>query len=413
MKNISGKVLVLILAVVLGTGFAGGVFFERSNGAAGNPVKILLNKDLGQPDYVDFSLFWDSWNSLHNKYVDQNALDTQKLLYGAIQGMVDSVGDPYTVFFEPPQSKKFQEEISGSFGGIGIEIGKREGTLTIIAPIKDTPAYKAGLQAGDKIVKIDGKTTADLSIEEAVNLIRGKRGTPVILTVTSNGANAREVKIIRDTIKIPTVEWQMLESNGKKVAYLQLFTFNQNVDSEFKKAAQEILNSEAERLIIDLRNNPGGLLDSAVNIAGWFLDKDQIVTVEAFGNGSKNEFKSSGNGSLEIYSTAIIINGGSASASEILAGALRDNKGIKLVGEKTFGKGSVQELQKFKDGSSLKITIAKWLTPSGTSISDKGIEPDIKLLLPKEEIEKEKLDFKLGEPGKDPQLDKAIDLLTK
>lgn len=413
MKNISGRVLVLILAVVLGTGFAGGVFFERSNGSAGNPVKILLNKDLGQPNYVDFSLFWDSWNSLHNKYVDQNALDTQKLLYGAIQGMVDSVGDPYTVFFEPPQSKKFQEEISGSFGGIGIEIGKREGTLTIIAPIKDTPAYKAGLQAGDKIVKIDGKTTADLSIEEAVNLIRGKRGTPVILTVTSNGANAREVKIIRDTIKIPTVEWQMLESNGRKIAYVQLFTFNQNVDSEFKKAAQEILNSEAERLIIDLRNNPGGLLDSAVNIAGWFLDKDQIVTVEAFGNGSKNEFKSSGNGSLEIYPTAIIINGGSASASEILAGALRDNKGIKLVGEKTFGKGSVQELQKFKDGSSLKITIAKWLTPSGTSISDKGIEPDIKLLLPKEEIEKEKLDFKLGEPGKDPQLDKAIDLLTK
>ncbi|MEK7603707.1 MAG: S41 family peptidase [Patescibacteria group bacterium] len=413
MKNISVKVLILILAIVMGTGFAGGVFFERSNGAAGNPVKILLNKDLGQPDSVDFSLFWDSWNSLHNKYVDQNALDTQKLLYGAIQGMVDSVGDPYTVFFEPPQSKKFQEEISGSFGGIGIEIGKREGILTIIAPIKNTPAYKAGLQAGDKIMEIDGKTTSDLSIEEAVNLIRGKRGMPVVLTVTSNGADAREVKIIRDTIKIPTVEWQMLESNGKKVAYLQLFTFNQNIDSEFKKAAQEILNSEAERLIIDLRNNPGGLLDSAVNIAGWFLDKDQIVTVEAFGNGSKNEFKSSGNGSLKIYPTAIIINGGSASASEILAGALRDNKGIKLVGEKTFGKGSVQELEKFKDGSSLKITIAKWLTPSGTSISDKGIEPDIKVLLPKEEIEKGKLDFKLGEPGKDPQLDKAIDLLTK
>ena len=414
MKNLSGKILILLLILVLGTGFAGGVFFERSNGAATNPIKILINKDLGQPDYVDFSLFWDTWNSLHNKYVDQNALDTQKLLYGAIQGMVDSVGDPYTVFFKPPQSKKFQEEISGSFGGIGIEIGKREEILTVIAPIKNTPAYKAGIKAGDKIMQIDGKTTADLSIEEAVDLIRGKRGTPVILTITSNGAaNTKDVEIIRDTIKIPTVEWQMLESNGKKVAYLQLFTFNQNVDSEFKTAAQEILNSKAERLIIDLRNNPGGLLDSAVNIAGWFLDKDQIVTVEAFRDGSRNEFKSDGNGSLKIYTTAIIINGGSASASEILAGALRDNRGVKLVGEKTFGKGSVQELEKFKDGSSLKITIAKWLTPSGISISDKGIEPDTEVLLPKKEIEKGEFDFKAGEPGKDPQLDKTIDLLTK
>src|SRR3990167_370529 len=280
MPSVSKKIFITLLIGVLGTGFTGGIFFERSNDADFDPVKILVNKDLGQPDYVDFSLFWDTWNSLHNKYVDQNALDTQKLLYGAIQGMVDSVGDPYTVFFKPPQSKKFQEEISGSFGGIGIEIGKREEILTVIAPIKNTPAYKAGLKAGDKIIQIDGKTTADLSIEEAV-------------------------EIIRDIIKIPTVEWQMLESNGKKFAYLQLFTFNQNVDSEFKKAAQEILNSEAERLIIDLRNNPGGLLDSAVNIAGWFLDKDQVVTIEAFRDGSQNEFKSNGNGSLKIYATVV------------------------------------------------------------------------------------------------------------
>ena len=411
MPNISRKIFITLLIGVLGVGFLGGIFFERSNEVEFNPVKILLNKDLGQPDYVDFSLFWDTWNSLHNKYVDEEKLDTKKLLYGAIQGMVDSIGDPYTVFFEPPESKKFQEEISGSFGGVGIEIGKREGVLTVIAPIKDTPAYKAGLKAGDKILRVDNAPTADLSIEEVVNLIRGKRGTPVVLTISSNGADTRDVEIIRDTIKIPTIEWTMLESEGKKVAYLQIFTFNQNVDSEFQKAAQEILKSEAERLIVDFRNNPGGLLDSAINIAGWFLDKDQIVTVEAFRDGSRNEFRSKGNGSLKVYPTVLLINGGSASASEIVAGALHDNKGVRLVGEKTFGKGSVQELEKFKDGSSLKVTVAKWLTPNGISISDTGIEPDVKAELPEKEIEKGEFEFELGTPGKDPQLDKALEII--
>ncbi|MBI4160500.1 MAG: hypothetical protein HY506_01175 [Candidatus Yanofskybacteria bacterium] len=189
-----------------------------------------------------------------------------------------------------------------------------------------------------------------------------------------------------------------------------MFTFNQNIDSEFQKAAQEILKSEAQGLILDLRNNPGGLLDSAINIAGWFLDKDQIVTVEAFRDGSKNEFRSSGNASLKVYSTVILINGGSASASEILAGALHDNRGVKLIGEKTFGKGSVQELEKFKDGSSLKVTVAKWLTPSGISISDKGIEANVKVEWPKEEDPNEPK-FELGTPGKDPQLDKALEII--
>lgn len=416
MLNISKKLFIPLLLIILIVGFAGGIFFERFNEVtSNNPLKTLINRNLGQPDYADFSLFWAIWNSLHSKYVDKDKLDTQKLLYGAIEGMVNSIGDPYTVFFEPPQSKKFQEEISGSFGGIGIEIGKRNNVLTVIAPIKDTPAYKAGLKAGDKILRIDDKPTTDLSIEEAVNLIRGKRGTPVILTISSNGADTKEVEIIRDTIKIPTISWEILGSppsgGGKKVAYLQLFTFNQNIDSEFQKAAQEILKSEADGLILDLRNNPGGLLDSAINIAGWFLDKDQVVTAEAFSDGSRNEFRSNGNGSLKIYPTVVLINGGSASASEILAGALHDNRGVRLVGEKTFGKGSVQQLEQFKDGSSLKVTVAKWLTPSGISISDTGIEPDVKVELPKEKIEKGEFEFELGAPGKDPQLDKALDLL--
>lgn len=416
MNNLSRKILIISVILALGIGFSGGFLFGRSNNLENNPLKILINKDLNQPEHVDFSLFWDAWNTLHAKYVDEEKLDTQKLVYGAIQGMVNSVGDPYTSFFEPPENKKFQEEISGSFGGIGIEIGKRNGALTVISPIKDTPAFKKGLRAGDKILKIDNKSTADFSIDEAVSLIRGKKGTPVMLTISSNGSSTtRDVEIIRDTIKIPTAEWRLIEVDETKIAYLQIFTFNQNVDSEVQKSVREILKSGADKLILDLRNNPGGLLDSAVNIAGLFLEKNQIVTVEAFRNGTKNPFKSNGDGSLKTYPTVILINGGSASASEILAGALHDNRKIQLVGEKTFGKGSVQELAQFKGGSSLKVTVAKWLTPAGISISDKGIEPDIEVKFPKENPpvgeENGEPAFELGKEGKDPQLDKAIELL--
>lgn len=370
-------------------------------------IKKLVNLDIGKPSNVDFTLFWQVYNDLQAKYVDKDKLDTQKLIYGAITGMVNSAGDPYTVFLEPPTSKKFQEEISGSFGGVGIEIGKRNGVLTVIAPLKDTPAYRAGIKAGDKIIKIDNKPSADIAVEEAVNMIRGKKGTKVVLTIQND--TTKDIELIRDTIKVPTIEWKLVEKDGKSIAFMQIFSFNQTVDSEFKKAAEEILKSKADGIILDLRNNPGGLLDSAINLAGWFLDKGKVVVSEEFGNGIRNEFRSEGNASLKPYPIVILINGGSASASEILAGALHDNRGARLVGVKSFGKGSVQELQKYGDGSSLKVTIAKWLTPAGISISDKGIEPDIKV-----EIDSKLLEdgtVVIGEAGKDPQLDKAIDLL--
>ncbi len=307
-------------------------------------------------------------------------------------------------------SKKFQEEITGSFGGVGIEIGKRNNILTVIAPLKNTPAFKAGIKAGDKIIKIDAKPTTNLAIEEAVNLIRGKKGTKVTLTIQTETSPPRDVELIRDGIKIPTIEWKLVEQGRKKIAYLQIYSFNQTVDSEFKKASEEILKSNANALIIDLRNNPGGLLDSAINLAGWFLDKNQIVVSEVFRDGTRNEFRSDGNASLKQYPTVILMNGGSASASEILAGALHDNRRGKIVGEKSFGKGSVQELQKYGDGSSLKVTIAKWLTPAGISISEKGIEADVAVKFKEEDLKVEGK-IEIGIPGKDPQLDKAIEIL--
>ena len=405
------QVLILSIIISLALGFTGGFWFQNLGTASSlNIVKNLINKDSGQPENVDFSLFWKVYNDLSAKYVDKAKVDPQKVLYVAISGLVNSVGDPYTVFFEPVTSKKFQEEISGSFGGVGIEIGKRNNVLTVISPIKDTPAFRAGIKAGDKILKIDGKLTANLSIEEAVNLIRGKKGTKVILTIQTETDTPRDIELVRDSIKVPTIEWKLIEQGNKKVAYMQIYSFNQTVDSEFKKAAEEILKSNATSLIIDLRNNPGGLLDSSIYLAGWFLDKNKTVVVEAFGDGTKNEFQSSGNGALKKYPMVILMNGGSASASEILAGALHDNRNIKIVGEKSFGKGSVQELQNYGDGSSLKVTIAKWLTPNGISISEKGIEADIEVKFKEEDL-KEEGKIEIGAPGKDAQLDKALEVI--
>ena len=406
----SRKILIVSIILSLALGFWGGFWLrpESANNSL-KEIKKLINLEVGKPSEVDFSLFWKVYSDLQEKYVDSSKLEPEKVLYGAIGGMVNSIGDPYTTFFEPENSKKFQEEISGSFGGVGIEIGKRNDILTVIAPLKDTPAYKAGIKAGDKILKIDNKPTDNISIEEAVNLIRGKKGTKVILTI-NNGAT-KDVELIRDTIKVPTIEWKLVEKGGKNIAYMQIFSFNQTVDSEFRKAAEEILKSDADAVVLDLRNNPGGLLDSAINLAGWFLDKGKLVVSEEFGNGLKNEFKSDGNGALKSYPMIILINGGSASASEILAGAIHDNKGTRLVGIKSFGKGSVQELEKYDDGSSLKVTIAKWLTPDGISISETGIEPDVEVKISEEDL-KEEGKIEIGTPGKDPQLDKALDLLN-
>lgn len=402
--------LILMILCSLAIGFGGGFEFKRLHAANSLPlINDLFAKDpIPQPETVDFSLFWETWNSLSRKYVDEGKIDHQKMIYGAIGGMVDSIGDPYTVFFEPPVTKKFEEEISGSFGGVGIEVGERDNILTVIAPIEGTPAHRAGIVAGERILAIDGKSTAPLSSEEAVSFIRGERGTKVVLTISNaDRTKSREVELVREAIKVPTVKYLTLKDG--KVGYIKIATFNQNVDPDFDDAVKKFRASGASSLILDLRNNPGGLLDSAINLSGYFLEKEKVVVQEEFRDKSTNAFRSDGDAVLKAYTIIVLINGGSASASEILAGALHDHDRARLLGEKTFGKGSVQELVKFNGGSSLKVTIAKWLTPNGDSITEKGIEPDIEVTIPDEDFTEGKIEF--GTPGKDPQLDRALELL--
>mgnify|MGYP001591645047 CR=1 FL=1 len=352
------------------------------------------------PQDVDLSLFWETYSLLQEKFVDSGKIDIQKIIEGAISGMVESLEDPHTVFLTPDDTKKFLEEVSGRFEGVGMEIGKRKGELQVIAPLEGTPAQRAGLRAGDKILKIDDKIADGLSVDEAVGLIRGPKGTEVTLIVFREGwVKEKEFKILRAVIDIPSLKWELIDGD---IAHLQLYNFSEKAGFDFYKAAIEILGSGTKKIILDLRNNPGGYLEVAQEISGWFLEEGQVVAIEDFGGKKDQEFyKAQGNSKLLQYPIVVLMNQGSASGSEILAGALRDNRQIKLIGEKSYGKGSIQELEKLKKGYSLKITIAHWLTPKGDLISEKGLEPDIKVEITEEDYEKEL----------DPQLDKAIEII--
>ena len=302
-----------------------------------------------QPGTLDFSLFWDAYEKLKENFIDPNKITDEKTLYGAIAGMTSSLGDPYTDFFDPSQAQIFQQDLSGSFSGIGVEIGVRNDLLTIISPLKDTPGERAGLKPGDIVLKINGKDSTNITTTEAVSLIRGERGTQVVLTIMRDGwNNTKDFKIMRDTIKVDSVRWALRDGD---VAYLQIFQFGGALKADFEKVALEIMQSPAKKIVLDLRNNPGGYLDVAQNIAGWFLEKGQIVTIEDFGKGKDQTiYKTDGNSKLSAYPLVILINEGSASASEILAGTLRDNKNIKLIGMKSFGKGSVQTVVDLRGG---------------------------------------------------------------
>lgn len=394
-KFIGGIVILCMFSFGIGFYFGGGnVASITKIGAVSNKENISIT--------ADFEPFWKVWNTINEKYPDASKIDEQKRIYGAIAGLVGSLDDPYSTFFNPTETKSFEEEIDGSFTGVGMEVGMKDKIPTVIAPLKDTPAYHAGMKSGDKILKVDDKNLTDLKIDEIIKLIRGEKGTTVALTIYREGdKEPREIKIVRDTIEIPTIKTE-LRSDG--VFVISLYTFTGNSANLFRNAIKEFAKSGSDKLILDLRDNPGGYLDYAVDISSWFLPKDKVVVTEDYGNGLKSKvYESHG---YDIFSDklkfVILINGGSASASEIVAGAMQDHGKAKLVGEQSYGKGSVQEVVDVTDDTIVKITVAKWLTPLGHHIHGTGLTPDYKVEFTREDFEKKK----------DPQLGKAVDLLN-
>ena len=362
-------------------------------GGPGTTAKAAVPKDFQE------QLFFEVWNTLKDNYVDGDNLQNQKLFYGALEGMAQATGDPYTIFMTPSSTKAFQQDMSGSFEGIGAEIGLKNEIITVVAPLEDMPAAKAGIRAGDKIVKIDGVITAGFTVNEAVTKIRGPKGTSVTLTLSREGRkDLFDIKIKRATIQVKSVK--TTSKNG--IMTIRVSSFNDDTDALFAEAVNTAIKTKPKGIILDLRNDPGGYLESAISLAGYWLS-DSVVVSEKYADGHIESHKGSGRALLAPFKTVVLINQGSASASEIVAGALQDTGKATIVGEKSFGKGSVQIVKTFSDGSSLKVTTAKWLTPKGRSINKEGIMPDVVVPMAAADFDK----------GLDPQMDKAIAIINK
>ncbi len=358
---------------------------------------------------TDFSPFWKVWETIDEKYPGASEITNQERVYGAIAGLMGSLEDPYSVFFDPEETKSFEDEIAGNFSGVGMEVDIKDDILTVVAPLKDTPAYRAGIKPGDRIIKIDDTLTSDMTVDKAVKLIRGEKGTEIRMTILHLGEDtSEEIKIIRDIINVPTLETE-LRPDG--IFVIKLFSFSANSADLFKNALKEFALTKSDKLVLDLRGNPGGYLNTAIYVSSWFLPAGKIVVTEDYGGDTEPEvFRSKGYKVLINKDTnvlgdklkfVILINQGSASASEIVAGAMQDHKRAILVGEKSFGKGSVQEVVPVTDDTILKITIAKWLTPNGNLIAETGLTPDYEIIL-------DAKDKKVN----DLQMNKAVELLN-
>ena len=352
--------------------------------------------------YKNIEVFSEVLGKIEKNYV--NDVDREKLIHGAIKGMLKAL-DPHSSFMEPDGYKEMMIETKGSFSGVGIEITVRDDILTVVSPIEGTPAFKAGVKAGDQIIMVEGKPTKDLVIMEAVKLIRGKKGTKVKLTIRREGAEKPiDFSITRDVIPIKSVRSLLLPS---EIGYIRISTFQSKTDKELSKALKDLAKEkELKGLILDLRNNPGGLLSQAIKVSDEFLDSGVIVSIKGR---DKQEEKSLAhkNKNNKNYPIIVLVNGGSASASEIVAGALQDNKKALILGTKTFGKGSVQAIFTLSDGSGLRLTTAVYYTPSGRSIQASGIEPDIKVaFIPPNKKEEEKKHHMLRESDLEGHIEK-------
>ncbi|MFH2063050.1 MAG: S41 family peptidase [bacterium] len=399
-------VLGLVGAALLLTGFllgsSVGDMGTRPADADASAGKVT-NRDAESPQLdreVDFARFWDVWQIVKTRSVKQ-PVDDVDMFYGAVSGMVGSLGDPYSIFLDPEVAAMFESELSGTFQGIGAEIGIKQDQLKVIAPLPGTPAERAGLRAGDSIIAIDGVETFGLSVDEAVSRIRGDRGTEVKLLILRPEEEAKEYSIVRDTITVDSIKWRMEDGSGRRIGVIEVSHFNETTGPAFEEAVQGLLLQNPDGLILDLRNNPGGFLDTAVDMAGEWIQHD-VVVQEKFSDGSVRNYNSDGTARFADLPTVVLVNGGSASASEIVAGALQQRGRATVVGEQTFGKGSVQDYVEFEDGSALKLTIALWLTPNGESIDQSGITPDQVVELTVEDFENDR----------DPQFDRAVEILS-
>lgn len=399
----------ILIILVLSSALVGGGYYLGLQGYKADVKKfpkVTITREVPvDKQELNFSLFWRVWDTLTAKYFDKSKLNPAAMVYGAIEGMVSAIGDPYTVFLPPSENKVVQEDLNGTFEGVGIQIGFKGTQLAVIAPIPGSPAEAAGVKAGDFIIKIkdEGKNidmgTIGISLPEAVKAIRGKAGTKVTLTLLREGEiEPIVVDIVRKELNVPTLILTYV-GDGGSLAHIRLLKFGGETDEEWTKAINEISKKkEVKAIILDLRNNPGGYLQGAVDVASEFLKTGSLVVTEERADGTKNDFKVEKIGLLINIPVVVLINEGSASASEILAGALRDIKGVSLVGEKTFGKGTIQEPLQLEGGSGLHITIARWITPSGFWVNEKGLEPDVT-------IEDD------PDTAADEQLEKAIELL--
>ena len=360
-------------------------------------VPVYLTKD------INFKIFWDVWSKIQEKYIDRPVGET-KLFYGALSGLVAGLNDPFSSFLEPQVATEFEESLAGRFEGIGAEIGVRNEVLTVISPLPESPAERAGILAADIILEIDGVKTEKMDVNEAVSRIRGEKGTTVKLKIyREKEQRILEIAVVRDVIKIVSVSLQRFnkdqyaELGDKKIDLIKVTNFNADTEERFKKAVADAIKDRPDGLILDLRSNPGGYLDTAIMMASaWVKEGSPVVQEKLVGD--KKMHLAIGGGGLNKYKTVVLVNGGSASSSEIVAGALQDHGLATVIGEKTFGKGSVQQLENLDDGSALKLTIARWLTPKGRTIDKEGIQPDIAVERTVDDLNQ----------GKDPQLDRAI-----
>ncbi len=415
-KHLNARVvLIVILAFLLGWQL--GHRDVQFKIATYRPTLSIVDKEPPKNINIDFKLFWDTWDLVSRTYLDKKSIDPNKLFYGAISGMVSALGDPYTVFLPPEQQKSSKEDLNGSFDGVGIQLGyNKDKRLVVIAPLEGTPAKKAGIVAGDIIVKIGDKDTTGISLPEAVNLIRGPKGTKVSLTILREGeSDTRVFNLDRDTVVVKSVTLSYKDTkSGKKVAIIKLSRFGERTNDEWNSTVTQILADGPQAVVLDVRNNPGGFLEGAVFVASEFLDGGNVVLQEN-SEGVRIPYKVSREGRLTKIPLLVLINKGSASASEIVAGALQDRERAKLVGDKSFGKGTIQDAQDLAGGAGIHITVAKWLTPNGRWVNASlGLDPDVK-------IENNAEDMTIqpspspseGEKGtKDPQLEKALEMLN-